>query len=355
MALLTRVPGSPRTFRSEVMPTEAQIRTAIALLKENRKEHTTDLLRNHKIKISGNWSEIEDRLTTALREKRISLADVAAVVDVAEESGRQHIFLFTCPLPYLTKLKDVKEFEKRTKDAALHDRFNSPTRLVDCPADPVCVAVLHDGKRIKIKWVETREVPRIDPAGTVSRNGIVVQRKWVIKKERGIVVLNLDLDSGACDLRVSVLPRGGAHRYEDKFQEYEPLFPPLVDLGQLTPLTLEKVSAGIKKRKEYRLNLSDGTTTGGSRVMWVGGGEDAELRDDPKFAAAEPDDVRVVAVFLTRMGTPGKADNKDEMAALKRPLRVLFHCDRNEVEIPGQCDEAQVMHVLSTARSIAGA
>jgi len=169
---------------------------------------TISFLEHNQIKYPAEYTvdDLHDIIRRRIRGKKPPfLKDLVEYTDHLRMWGRQHIFLFYLDQKHhqqLEALRDPEYVRGILKNLKLGNRFNRNLFIWDAP-EPTLAEVRHhydqaEGGELFFKWVETREYIEKIP----DKVGL---RRPVLRKERSVNFLIIDLKNGNAQLRIQIL------------------------------------------------------------------------------------------------------------------------------------------------------
>jgi len=328
------------------VPSSQEISTALSLLRGYHKDHTKQLLRDHRLPTSGDRDTLSDRVRDALTERTISFEDLVGVIDTVEEHGHHHVFLFRLPEADMLPLRDAKNVQRLVKQNDLERVFNQPTRVVDKPAKMTCTGITHSATALRVKWVEKREwMERVK--GGEEDEGRFVYLKMERHESRAVNTLRLDLGTGDFELRISDAGKESRLDYNAALEGYKQSTAWLVPWDRLENVDVRRaiprvLTAGDEvsiRGDVYHTNL-------GSTAKYTSHSMEADVREDPDYRGQQGgrDHLQVHVTWLPHVGTP-----------LTNKVRTYLYADGlgNEVRFSASQTAAEVSHVLSRIRTLA--
>lgn len=319
----------------------------IRLLKKHKQDHVRDMLRAAGLARSGSWETLENRIRAAVREDRLTLDNLTSTLDAAEESGRQHVFLYRVPAALRTSVASEAAVRSRARSAGLENRINASSSIIDIPRSPTCTAIRITSAGVRIKWIEKREWT--EPLGT-NRVGDELTQRFRLVEGRAVNVLDYDWQAGFIDLRLSNVGRQSRADYIKLRDDYSELCGWLLNLQELESVELFRCMRRlIDAREEVRARAVRLHTPRGSTASFTSDSAERDLTDDPVFPAALG-------------GLTGNADYRIMNAyflplprGLSREIHVVLYADLagNEVRFPAECEEGEEKYILARIRELA--
>jgi len=336
------------------MVATVELEVALALLREQHKDHAQRLLKEHGLPSSGTWDDLLDRLRRAVTKDTVPFDEVVSTLDSAEEHGHHHVFLYDLPATRGLPIRDVATIKRLVGKEGLENVFNTRTRIIDKPPKPVCTSIRHDGTRIRVKWVE-RRVWEEFLKGKDRVEGSVRWRGFEQHDARAVNTVRIDLDSGTVEVRISDAGKENRKDYKERLEEYGRTMAWLMkwDVLQKVPIAraIPRIKGVDKQEVQVRANVYQ--TARGMTASFTSDAADSDVREDPVYRAGDTEankegqDHRLLNVnWLPRPGTP-----------LTRKVHTYLYGDGvgNEVRFSADCTEEEVTHVLHRIREFARA
>lgn len=306
-------------------------------------------LREHHVRASGTWDDLEARARQALSKGSLSEADLLAFLRDAEEYGYQHVFLYRSvrpgPLPDRAKLEAwLREL------GASPDVLDTPL-LVDLPESPTVADVRIDatptGRALVIKAIEKREY--VELLATHEQGGGRFTREYQRREVRAVNVVRM-FEDGFIEMRV--------YRHSNSSRDYSAergafwsTVAGLTNAAHLEemPLVVAKNSLYAKRHEIESVVSFSGTSIQSAcgNVFTASCSRNRSLFDDQ---ATDDGLARIIE------GGHGYHDSlnvwwlKQPTGLPSRDIHVLLRGDSNELAFPQQCSKADYEHVLADIR-----
>jgi len=246
------------------------------------KDVIIEFLKSKKLHYSGTWPEIfEKRVYPAVQDGVIKINELIDLLSKAEETGRQHVFLFNIPKETLLTLSKASLLAK-TKAAGWNDLIESPI-ILDKPKEQTVTAVRweKDGSYI-IKAISTRT--RYEYLGTEITKERILNKRYKIIESRAISLLKIH-PSGLAEVRLS--SKSHTTKYHEDVEEFLRLTTPIVPMQKIMSfaLNLNNSKTNIWNNRAnltHLLRFSDATlkNSKGNTVRVTTGDRDSDLLDD---------------------------------------------------------------------------
>ncbi|MYM85727.1 hypothetical protein GTP91_00880 [Rugamonas sp. FT82W] len=300
---------------------------------------------------AGSWDDLKNkRILPALENYEISYEDLIQLLRSAEESGRQHIFLYHCNEAVVSDLMNRDRIKSLLVQRGLDSLLKAP-KIMQQPVTPEIVDVRWTTANIDlnlcVKEVELRVFSKF--LGE-EKHGENTHRVYGTIKQRAVNFAKLHRD-GLLEIRMASLEN--STKYESNIRRFWD------NVGELIPRRLfSEISLSNAKKKLWtdRDELS-------SLVRYT----DTVLRDDygnVLRAATGPDagdlkDHIVVGESLDHMlnnddsaycdGTNFWFKKNNDLSA---DVHVLLNGDLNEFALPANCSEEDYVYVLNHVRTL---
>lgn len=297
---------------------------------------------------AGSWNEMRDkRVLVALRSKKITLDDLAHLLNEAEEFGRSHTFLYQTTAAEAARLMDPARLKSVCDKNGLGAALGA-MRVEGYPEKPTLTQIRTEtaGGRSCVTWkvVQTRR-EGIFQGQTIEGNKLT--KIWTFEDVRTVDVACLH-GSGLLELRIQ------SHASSSKRKEDLKMMKSL--LMEFLPPTLfsEKSLAKAKsqmwerrKSLEKKIRFADSTlcNTKGTTIVGSTGGESDDLFDDSAAAGS-------MDLFI-KSGAYCESSNVWWLAQdgiMSRDLHMLLSGEGNEVAITSDCTRREYEYVLNELR-----
>lgn len=299
---------------------------------------------------------INTRVQQAIDEKRLDLAQAVALIQAAEEHGRQHVYLYRCSKARAAELLEEKHIREALKQISALSALDSP-RVLDVPATSTITEVRREmfakgqPKALVVKQVERREI-HLPPDKRREGDEWVVRHKIVVT--RGVNLIRLHADGW---LEVRLQSEGRSPDYKSKRVALLKLLDPLFPDASFRAVSLEKVKAYMleqreKLRTEYRLWWAKARNLQGDAAVFSTGATDVHLLERPGMQDSLAEFMKkgdaLPASWVAYFSVGENEDGKP------LELRVSISGEDHEFFITSECSAAQYEHVLAKLRQYHG-
>lgn len=228
--------------------------TIIKLLKETTTiKIVQEYLKSKSLHFSASsWDTLEsNRIVPYVKESKVSIDELKALLGSVEEFGKQHIFLYKCSSSTAKNILNSTRIEQIADELELTTLINEPS-ILDEPSEPTISDLRYDQKSLVIKITETRVSRELI---SEEENGDQFVQTYGNIKIRGINVIKLHSD-GLLEIRIqshTQRNRSGLTYVEDidkVFRILEPFF----DRTKFRELSLAQAKTTLWEDKE---KLSD--------------------------------------------------------------------------------------------------
>ncbi len=204
-----------------------------------------DFLKNKGLAHSaGSWDVlINTRLQQALDAKAISIDELVQLLRDCEESGKQHIFLFSCSPKSMGTLLDENRITRAIEKKHLQHLLEGPV-IIDTPDEPTVCDIRWEeyqgGKKaLVIKVLDSR---RKKEKSSEMEDGDVLTVSYKIVTQRVIKLAKLHSD-GLLELRVTSQSNGS--KYNRDISSLRALLNPFLEGVEFIPVSLAKAKDKI--------------------------------------------------------------------------------------------------------------
>lgn len=305
-------------------------------------------------KTADNWDDYYSRrIYPALEAGTISVAELRALLSRAEESGRQHIFLFKCDSNRAKAMVDPKRVNRVAAENGLQVLLKEPKDL-DLPSAPEivdirCEKILEPniGETLTVKVVETREIKTFFAERRDSVTGNLI-KEYKIDKRRAVNIARLH-ENGLLELRIA--SRDNTVKYLDDVRVLFGKISKFILYSEFTKVSLDHAKTTLVKDKSImsgvRYSQSSARNDYGCVMQLATSTQEESLTSDAGSMAA-------ITEFLEQDGFVTGANVYLEIpnAVRKQELHVLLSGEVNEFAIPVACTPEDYSFVLGKLLSI---
>lgn len=184
---------------------------------------------------ASSWEDLlTKRIEPAFSENKISLAELLTLLRNAEESGRQHVFLYSCSVATARALSDKASVIPKLAAKGLSHVATAPLLLAEAPTAQI-VDVRWDDSRFTVKIVAQRRVNELESTETDAEGFTTKIYKLVNKRVVHVFRLHLD---GTLELRVA--SHASSTRYTEEITSLLAMVDFLMPIGDFRPISLKK-------------------------------------------------------------------------------------------------------------------
>lgn len=326
-----------------------QIQTVLDLLQEaTSKEVVQEFLRKKGLHYSGTWPELrEKRLVPYLNEFQISLDELMSLVSSAEESGDQHIFLFTCRPDDAVQMMDRGAVQARLRANRL-GHLVAGRDMERMPATPTIVEVRWETADVDLSMVI--KVAEVRIRRTLVRETAKMGRFIKIYADKPVRAVNVAKlhRNGVLELRIQ--SHDNTTKYDADLNRLIRLLNPFFPIARFRETSLSKAKDTMWTRREELRDLIRYTDASvideqGNRIRAATGSDQSNLSDS---AAGKS-----VDYMLDQDANAYCSDSNlwflksDKLAS---QVHVLLNGASNEFAIPRKCSAADYEYVLAQIR-----
>jgi hypothetical protein len=164
----------------------------------------SDFLKAKNLRFSAtSWEEMkEKRIVSAIRQQKISLADLKSLLAEAEEFGRSHIFLYRAPADRVAKFFDESQLRALIRRLGIENLLAEP-EIVILPGEPTLTEIRREdhpkgNKFLILKVVESRDEQVLKDVKTEEDR---ILKTYAINQVRAVNVVRLH-NSGFLEMRL---------------------------------------------------------------------------------------------------------------------------------------------------------
>lgn len=322
------------------------VQSILKLLEQaTSKDVVVEFLKSKKLHFSGTWTEIfEKRIYPAVQDGVITVNELVELLSKAEETGRQHVFLFTIPKDTLPEISRASLLAKTTA-AGWYDLIKSPI-ILNKPKEQTVTAVRweSDGSFI-IKAISTRT--RYEYLGDEITKEKILNRRYKIIESRAISLLKIH-PSGLAEVRLS--SKSHTTKYHEDVAEFLKLANPIIPKQKIMSyaVNLSNSKTNIWNNRTdltHLLRFSDATLKNsiGNTVRVTTGDRDSDLLDDSSMVKTmeqfSGDDVSCETnnIFFKTI---------NNQAIPSREIHVLMSGEINEFTITAYCKDSDYEYIF---------
>jgi hypothetical protein len=297
---------------------------------------------------AGSWDDLlTKRIEPAFNEHKISLDELLELLRRAEESGRQHVFLYEAKPDVAGQMIDQASVMKKLSSKNLEHLAASPLIVTDAPTAQIVDVRWEDGRLI-VKIVAQRTTMELD--SSVQNPDGTIDKKFKLAQKRVVHVFRLH-QNGTLELRVASL--SSSTRYTEEITSLFAMVDFLMPLGSFKPVVLRKAKEYIWVNHEA---LKD-------RLRVV----DSVMKNDDGYAVrgiATSDGGNIGTNEATTQsldlfrGEKGYCDSlnvyflpRGEPAFPAKEIHVILPGTMNEFAIPAKCSHVEFEYILDEIRA----
>jgi hypothetical protein len=297
---------------------------------------------------AGSWDELfKKRVEPAYSENKISLDELTELLRNAEESGRQHVFLFEADKDVAKSLIDQSSVMQKLAQKGLAHVAAAPLLVTEAPTAQIVDVRWSDG-RLVVKIVAQRTVQEL--TSTVQNADGTVDRHYALVHKRVVHLFRLS-PSGMLELRIASHSSGT--RYTEDISMLRGMVDFLLPQGSFKLVNLRKAKeyiwaneAALSKRIRLLNSLmrnDDGIALNGFSISDGGNLSESESAKQSLNLFRGKDGYCDGLIFgLLPQGDP-------PMPA--KEIRVLLQGMLNEFAIPSKCSHVEFEHILDEIRA----
>lgn len=310
-----------------------------------------DFLKNKGLHHSASsWDKLlSERIIPSLEEKQITVNDLIALLQRAEEYGRKHTFLYKCLPSIAEELLNERRMEAILKSSGLDKLIDKPA-ILDQPESPTIADVrwlknpngITEGFLIKI--IEARI--SMEFVGEES-DGNLVSRQYKQVKERAVNVVKLDTKG---NLEIRIASQKNSTLYKDNLVKMWDLVGEIFPRLNFAEISLHKAKDRLwndKAELQSLIRYSDSTlkNESGTVLKAASGSFDSDLFDDTGATDS-------LATFLSHKAHCETFNIwfKANAPLPSKDIHVLLSGEINEFAITAHCNEEDYAYVLGQLR-----
>jgi hypothetical protein len=298
---------------------------------------------------AGTWDEMQNkRLLPAVEGNQLTNADLIQLLQSAEESGKQHIFLYSCPRAHAADLMDETRVRSVLKSMGISAIWGQPKVLYQ-PATPTIVDVRLEGvgrgQMLTIKEIELRTHQRYE---RTEHDGDFLRKIYKIHKER---VVNLARLHATGFLEIRIGSHANSSKYEQDINRFWTHIFKLLPPKEFMEVSLSKAKSNVlvnRKSLGQLIRYSDSTLRNDNGVVLR-----AATGSDGSDLASDKGAQNSIDAFMAEDGEcEGLNFFFRPAAGLPKEVHVLLFGEVNEFAIPANCTEGDYRYVLDQIRSL---
>lgn len=335
---------------------EKQAQVIFNLLKEATSQTVVrEFLREKDIAITApNWDELySNRILPALQSKKLSLVDLATLLQDVEEHGRQHIFLYKCSPADARAILNKTRIHSIAKDLGVAELLSHPLHI-EMPEEAKIVDIrLPEAPNgtgpvsLTVKISECRETSKLvnddyDPV-TSSRT-----KTYKVTKKRAVNIATLTLD-GLLEIRIA--SRDNSTKYHEQVSDVIRMASKFFPMDSFEILSLSKAKDTLfLKKEEFEGIIRYSSTTArndyGIAMNLAASNLSQNLSEDDGSSAAMKE-------FLAQKGFVTGSNiwfiiNGEE----ERQIHVLLNGEINEFAVTAACTPGEYSYVCGQILSL---
>lgn len=306
------------------------------------------LARNGLKHSASSWHEFrEKRVLPALDKGAIKKADLLTLLQDAEESGRQHVFIFSISKSAAKKLVEPRALQAALRKADLEDVYLSD-EIIDLPDSLALTHARIEEKSnlacrsLIIKLIGAIKRWEFVGEDTEADGSKVVRYKPVI--ERCVNIARV-FENGAVEIRIQ--SHRSSSRYENELNAVLELLAPILPVEKFVPVSLGSAKRMLwedRKRLKKAIRYSDSklTNTFGTTLSAATGNKDSALADDPAVTES-------VNSYYKNNGHFSGSNIwfLKDFNGLSRDVHVHLAGEVNEFAVPAQCTRDDYEYIFA--------
>lgn len=310
-------------------------------------EHARELLHSVGYPKSGTKEVLRERLEQALDEGKITLANLAELLDTVDAWGRQHVILYSTPSRVPTHLKTVTGLESTLKNIGWNIKVNEATSHIN-PTTKELRLVSLKKDRLRIEWVETRRwnerLPHLDHTDKVQGEEVVYQASKK-RYQRAISFFEWNFTAETAELFIHRLPSGT--RYDMEELVFKELLKPLIDLDTFDKVKMRKALTKLKDTPGVRERKTNYVGASGAKLSMQSSSKQTTIAAVPELKQHRDllRNSKLGAAFLNCFWEEG--------GNLQHEVHTHIDGFGSRVGFLAQYSEASVRYVLSRIRKAA--
>lgn len=325
----------------------------VELLRQtSTKEVVQEFLKSKNIPFSGTWEELLDkRIIPSVSENKISNLELLEYLRIAEEHGKQHIFLYECAEDKAIALIDRKRMMDALKAKGLEALVNEP-KILDQPDAPTFTdarweAATKDLAFI-LKQIETRE-SQSHVADHRSSDGKTLTKEYELVRTRAVNLVKLHR-TGLLEIRISARSTGST-KYKADVDLFWMNLNGLLQDSDFRPIPLRFIKYRLMNEAKsltgkIRVSNSVLRNEDGTTMIVASRGEEANLYDDTGASKG-------MKAFVDQDGyCEGSNFFFTKNANLSKDVHILLSGEINEFAITADCNREDYNYVLDEIRNL---
>ncbi len=294
-----------------------------------------------------NWEELyKIRILPALKSKKLSLTDLASLLEQVEEHGRQHIFLYKCTPADAKAILNKNRIINKATELGLVGLLSKPLHI-EMPEEPKIVDIrLPEAPNgtgpvaLTIKISECRETNKlVDDEYVPATNRRT--KVYEVSKKRAVNIATLNLD-GMLEIRIA--SRDNSTKYHEQVSDVLKMVSDFIPLDSFQVVSLSKAKDTLyAKQEDFQGLIRYSSTTAkndyGVAMNLAAPNLSKNLSDDGGSAAAMKE-------FLAEKGFVTGSNiwfiiQGDE----ERQIHVLLSGEINEFAVTAACTPEEYSYV----------
>lgn len=281
---------------------------------------------------TGTWEELLERLRAAIKSGATNFNTLAALLDLNESYGHQHVYLFNTNPDAVDRLKSAEAVKAILDTIGCQLGLNCFDALW-LPNEPQIGGVRHSANHLSIKWIE--QLNYLELVDTEEDNPEYdLVKKYKLKTQRRVNAFKLNYYNYTAELRIHQLPNSS--KYETEKSKYIQRIAPFIDLlQQAQPLDFTKHivtipdNPDLARTQRIKLSTPDMATGGYTASTQCG-----DVTSTAVFSSLDADLRRLSEGKMARFIWAPPLQNTKGISTLMYPDRVAFttSATKNEVE-----------------------
>lgn len=215
-----------------------------------------DFLKSRNLSHSASsWDELRTkRVLPAIDEGQLTLADLHALLRRTEGFGRQHIFLFRCPVGRAAEMIAEERVRSLLLEMGVVEAADDPL-VVDLPAEPTLVDIRF-GKAEGVKFMALKEIERRTHKKLVSEttddDAMTFTKVYKVEHQRAINFARL-WDNGLLEVRIA--SRDNATAYRDDLAHFFNRLKPIITRNEFAEVSLMQLKKNLWAKRDKLQHL----------------------------------------------------------------------------------------------------
>lgn len=299
---------------------------------------------------AGSWDDmLKKRIIPSVESHAVTNSELIELLRLVEECGRQHIFLFACPVETAIELLDRERISSVLRSIGLDHLLIEPI-VLDQPEEPTIVDVRWDTATVDlsvtVKEIEQRKYQKFSGTET---HGTTIHKLYDLVKERAVNVAKLHR-TGLFEIRIS--SHSNTNRYAEDINRFWNKVSEIFPVRHFSELSLSVAKDRLWAERATLGNMirySDSTLRDeqGNVLRAATGSDSGDLVSNTAVAQSLD--------YLLAHDSSAYCDGANfwfkERPGLSSETRVLLAGDNHEFALPSNCNAEDYKYVLDQLRS----